>query len=101
MYVLTVTIVLGLLIFGGLFAVNSAIHSFLILSLTESKRVTMDVGFYYMANAAGRLVGTVLSGLTYQVGGLSMCLGTAVLMIGLSWLGTSQLKIPKTDMVSA
>ena len=99
-YVLTATIVLGLLIFGGIFAINSALHSFLILSLTDAKRVTMDVGFYYMANAAGRLVGTVLSGFTYQVGGLSLCLGTAAVMIGLSWLGTSQLKAPKADKVA-
>jgi hypothetical protein len=99
-YVLTATIVLGLLIFGGIFAMNSALHSFLILSLTDAKRVTMDVGFYYMANAAGRLVGTVLSGFTYQVGGLSLCLGTAAVMIGLSWLGTSQLKAPKVDKVA-
>jgi uncharacterized membrane protein len=99
--VLTATIVLGLLVFGGIFAVNSALHSFLILCLTDAKRVTMDVGFYYMANAAGRLVGTILSGFTYQMGGLSLCLGTAAVMIGLSWLGTSQLKAPKTDKVAA
>ncbi len=99
--VLTATIVLGLLVFGGTFAVNSALHSFLILSLTDAKRVTMDVGFYYMANSVGRLVGTVLSGFTYQMGGLSLCLGTATLMIGLGWLGTSQLKAPKTDKVAA
>ena len=99
--VLTATIVLGLLVFGGIFAVNSALHSFLILSLTDAKRVTMDVGFYYMANSVGRLVGTVLSGFTYQMGGLSLCLGTATLMIGLGWLGTSQLKAPKNDKVAA
>ncbi|WP_372990191.1 organoarsenical effux MFS transporter ArsJ [Sulfitobacter sp.] len=98
---LTATIVLGLLVFGGIFAVNSALHSFLILSFTDAKRVTMDVGFYYMANAAGRLVGTVLSGITYQLGGLSLCLGTAAVMIGLSWVGTSQLKAPKTDKAAA
>ena len=99
--VLTATIVLGLLVFGGIFAVNSALHSFLILNFTDVKRVTMDVGFYYMANAAGRLVGTVLSGITYQLGGLSLCLGTAAVMIGLSWLGTVQLKAPKTDKAAA
>ena len=93
-YVITTTIVIGLLIFGGIFAINSALHSFLILNLTDTKRVTMDVGFYYMANAGGRLVGTVLSGLTYQVGGLSLCLGTTAVMIGLSWIGTLQLKAP-------
>jgi MFS family permease len=100
-YVLTATIVLGLLIFGGIFAINSALHSFLILNLTDAKRVTIDVGFYYMANAVGRLVGTVLSGLTYQVGGLSLCLGATAVMIGLSWIGTSQLKAPKTNQVRA
>ena len=74
-------IILGLFGFGFIFAMNSALHSFLILSLTDAKRVTMDVGFYYMANSVGRLVGTVLSGFTYQMGGLSLCLGTATLMI--------------------
>lgn len=90
---LTSVIVLGLLVFGGIFAVNSSLHSFLILSFTDAKRVTMDVGFYYMSNAAGRLLGTVLSGFTYQVGGLPMCLSAATVMIGLSWIGTSQLKL--------
>jgi hypothetical protein len=89
---LTVTIILGLLVFGGIFAVNSALHSFLILSFTDAKRVTMDVGFYYMANAAGRLTGTMLSGFTYQIGGLPLCLGTAAGMIFFSWLATSQLR---------
>ena len=98
---LTAIIVLGLLVFGGTFAVNSALHSFLILSLTDAKRVTMDVGFYYMANSVGRLVGTVLSGFTYQMGGLSLCLGTAAVMISLGWLGTSQLKALKNDKVAA
>ena len=99
--VLTATIVLGLLVFGGTFAVNSALHSFLILSLTDAKWITMDIGFYYMANSVGRLVGTVLSGFTYQMGGLSLCLGTAALMIGFGWLGTSQLKALKNDKVAA
>ncbi len=97
---LTLTIVLGLLVFGAIFAVNSALHSFLILSFTDKKRVTMDVGFYYMSNAAGRLFGTVLSGFTYQLGGLSLSLGTAALMIGLSWLAMSQLKPQKTSEIA-
>jgi hypothetical protein len=54
----------------------------------------MDVGFYYMANAAGRLIGTLLSGLTYQIGGLPLCLGTAALFVGLSWLGAGRLQAP-------
>ena len=81
---LTITLVLGLLIFGGVFAVNSALHSYLILAFTKTERVTMDVGFYYMANAGGRLMGTVLSGLTYQIGGLALMLGVATVMVAAS-----------------
>lgn len=81
---LTVTLVAGLLIFGAVFAVNSSLHSYLILSFTKAERVTMDVGFYYMANAGGRLAGTLLSGLTYQAGGLALMLGTAAGMVAVS-----------------
>ncbi|KIN60076.1 Membrane transporter [Sulfitobacter noctilucae] len=81
---LTGIVVAGLLVFGAIFAVNSSLHSYLILSFTKAERVTMDVGFYYMANAAGRLAGTLLSGLTYQAGGLPAMLGTATVMVGLS-----------------
>ena len=94
---LTLTIVTGLLIFGAIFAVNSALHSYLILSFTDAKRVTMDVGFYYMANAAGRLVGTLLSGFTYQIGGLALCLATAAVMLALSAFGTAQLRPTQTS----
>lgn len=89
--ILTAVIIFGLLLFGGVFAVNSSLHSYLILSFTDARRVTMDVGFYYMANAAGRLTGTVLSGLTYQIGGLSLCLSTAALMVLISFLGVRQI----------
>ncbi|GAA6160595.1 organoarsenical effux MFS transporter ArsJ [Ruegeria sp. HU-ET01832] len=88
---LTATLVLGLLVFGAIFAVNSSLHSYLILAFTKSERVTMDVGFYYMANATGRLVGTVLSGLTYQVGGLPLVLGTAAAMVALAALTSGKL----------
>ena len=88
---LTLTLVAGLLVFGAVFAVNSSLHSYLILAFSQSERVTMDVGFYYMANAAGRLLGTLLSGLTFQIGGLPLCLGTAALLVGLSWLGAGRL----------
>jgi predicted MFS family arabinose efflux permease len=64
----------GLLIFGVFFAVNSSLHSYLILSYASADSVSLDVGFYYMANAMGRLLGTVLSGWTYQVYGLPCCL---------------------------
>ena len=64
----------GLLVFGFLFAINSSLHSFLIVSYTTKERVSMDVGFYYMANALGRLLGTVLSGYIYQAYNLQACL---------------------------
>lgn len=83
---LTATLIAGLLVFGGIFAVNSSLHSYLILAFTRAERVTMDVGFYYMANAGGRLLGTVLSGLTYQFGGLALMLGTAAVMVAISAL---------------
>jgi len=89
---LTVTLVAGLLAFGAIFAVNSSLHSYLILAFTKAERVTMDVGFYYMANAAGRLAGTVLSGLTYQLGGLAACLATAAAMVVLSAVAAGQLQ---------
>ena len=89
---LTVTLVIGLLVFGALFAVNSALHSYLILAFTQNERVTMDVGFYYMANAGGRLLGTVLSGLSYQVGGLPLVLGTASVMVALAALASGRLR---------
>ncbi|MDF0602782.1 organoarsenical effux MFS transporter ArsJ [Psychromarinibacter sp. C21-152] len=88
---LTVTLIAGLLVFGAIFAVNSSLHSYLILAFTEDSRVTMDVGFYYMANAGGRLLGTVLSGASYQLGGLPLCLGTAAALVALSALGAAKL----------
>ncbi|WP_170360949.1 organoarsenical effux MFS transporter ArsJ [Ruegeria arenilitoris] len=97
---LTVTLVLGLLLFGAVFAVNSSLHSYLILAFTKSERVTMDVGFYYMANATGRLVGTVLSGLTYQIGGLSLVLGTAAAMVALAALASGKLTDQTADAYS-
>ena len=64
----------GLLLFGVLFAVNSSLHSFLIVSYAKEDGVSLDVGFYYMANAMGRLIGTVLSGWIFQEYGLATCL---------------------------
>lgn len=89
---LTATLVIGLLAFGAVFAVNSSLHSYLILSFTKAERVTMDVGFYYMANAAGRLLGTLMSGLSYQIGGLPLMLGAAAIMVALSALLVGFLK---------
>ncbi len=89
---LTAMLVAGLLAFGAIFAVNSSLHSYLILSFTKAERVTMDVGFYYMANAAGRLTGTLLSGVTYQLGGLPLMLGTAAVMVVVSAITVGFLK---------
>lgn len=83
---LTAALLLGLLLFGFVFAVNSSVHSYLILAYAGAGRVSQDVGFYYMANAAGRLIGTALSGVSYQFGGLPLCLATAGLMALLNWL---------------
>jgi MFS family permease len=88
---LTATLVLGLLLFGFVFAVNSSVHSYLILAFGSAERITRDVGFYYMANAAGRLIGTLLSGLSYQIGGLPLCLATAGGMAMGSWLAARRL----------
>ncbi len=90
-YAIVIAVLVGLLVFGALFALNSALHSYLILAFTTGERVTMDVGFYYMANAAGRLVGTLLSGLTYQFGGISACLLTAAALILTSSFGVWRL----------
>jgi MFS family permease len=70
----------GLVILGGLalfaivFAINSSVHSYLILAYSDGDKVAMNVGFYYMANAGGRLVGTLLSGVLFQMGGVVACL---------------------------
>ena len=93
---LTVSIVLGLLLFGAIFAVNSSLHSYLILAFSTGERVTRDVGFYYMANAAGRLIGTVLSGATYQLGGLPLCLAAATLLLVMNIFGISKLSKEET-----
>ena len=77
------TIVGGLVLFAFLFALNSALHSFLILAYADYDKVALNVGFYYMANAAGRLAGTVLSGWMYQQHGLEGCLwaSSALLLV--------------------
>lgn len=84
------TVVAGLALFGLIFAVNSSVHSYLILAYTEHDDVALNVGFYYMANAAGRLIGTLLSGLVFQFCGLVGCLwfsaGFVMLAGGISLL---------------
>lgn len=79
-------LIIGLLIYGGVFAINSSIHSFLIVAFSKRDSVSTDVGFYYMANAAGRLTGTLLSGLIYQQYGLAACLAVSSIMVIVSVL---------------
>lgn len=70
-----------LFIFGGLFAVNSSLHSYLIVSYAQKEGVSLDIGFYYMANAMGRLIGTLLSGWVFVTFGLGACLVVSCLFI--------------------
>jgi predicted MFS family arabinose efflux permease len=77
----------GLALFGVVFALNSSVHSYLVLAYSESDRVSLSVGFYYMANAAGRLLGTLLSGVLYEVGGVSLSLWGSVVLAGAAGVG--------------
>jgi len=77
----TLTLVVGLFIFGAVFAVNSSLHSYLIVSYAKEDGASMDVGFYYMANALGRLAGTLLSGWIYQSAGFISCLWASVVFL--------------------
>ncbi len=77
----TLAIIVGLVPFGVVFALNSAVHSYLILAYSDSDKVAMNVGFYYMANALGRLAGTVLSGVMYEWHGLEACLWTSTAFV--------------------
>lgn len=75
------TVVAGLGLFGLIFAVNSSVHSYLILAYTEADQAALNVGFYYMANASGRLLGTLLSGLVFQLAGLIGCLWVSAVFV--------------------
>ena len=81
-------VVAGLALFGLAFAVNSSVHSYLILAYAGSEKAAEDVGFYYAANAAGRFGGTLLSGLLYAAGGLAACLAGSALMLAACWGAT-------------
>ncbi|WP_447890321.1 organoarsenical effux MFS transporter ArsJ [Pseudomonas hormoni] len=76
----------GLMLFGALFAVNSSLHSYLIVAYAKEDGVSLDVGFYYMSNAMGRLMGTVLSGWVYQMYGLGACLWISSAFVSLAAL---------------
>lgn len=93
-------LVWGLMLFGALFAINSSLHSYLIVSYADQDGVSLDVGFYYMANAMGRLLGTVLSGWVYQVYGMAACLWISAAFIGLAALISIKLPRHRRDKVA-
>ncbi len=86
-------VVFGLGVFGFAFAVNSSVHSYLVLAYAGSEKAAEDVGFYYAANALGRFIGTLLSGLLYQWGGLLYALLGSGVMLLLCWAGTLNLPL--------
>jgi hypothetical protein len=88
----------GLVLFGAAFAVNSSVHSYLILAYAGSEKAAEDVGFYYAANALGRFGGTLLSGLLYQWGGLLFALVGSALMLTACWLVTLALPVVRAHL---
>jgi hypothetical protein len=96
-----IAIIGGLLIFGVVFAFNSAVHSYLVLAFTDDDKVALNVGFYYMANSGGRLIGTVLSGLIYQFYGLVGCLWTSMFFVLAAGLITLKLPNPQPSKAIA
>jgi MFS family permease len=90
-----VILVIGLAVFGAAFAINSSVHSYLILAYAGSEKAAEDVGFYYAANAAGRFSGTLLSGILYQWGGLTACLAGSALMLTACFATTLFLPLSK------
>ena len=87
----TFAVVGGLVVFGAVFALNSSLHSFLILAYSDDDAISLDVGFYYSANAAGRLVGTLLSGVLYLWGGLPAALWGSAAFVAITWVLTLRL----------
>ncbi len=87
-------VLIGLGAFGVVFALNSSVHSYLILAYSDGDDVATDVGFYYMANAGGRLIGTLLSGVVYHFGGLAGCLWTSVAFAGMACVLSVRLPAP-------
>lgn len=89
-------LIVGLTVFGVLFALNSALHSYLIVSYASEDGVSLDVGFYYMANAMGRLLGTVLSGWVFQRWGLAACLAISAALIAVA--AAVSVALPRSTM---
>lgn len=90
-------LLVGLGVFGVLFAINSSLHSYLIVSYADADGVSLDVGFYYMANALGRLLGTVLSGWVYQTAGIEACLAISAVLVTLATI--SSIGLPRRHVI--
>lgn len=102
----TFVLMIGLILFGIVFALNSAVHSYLVLAYADDESVAKNVGFYYMANAGGRLIGTILSGAVYQWLGLEGCLWFSVAFVLTAALISIRLPgnrgpVPRIGQVSA
>jgi hypothetical protein len=93
-------LVAGLALFALPFAVNSSLHSYLILAYAGSEKAAEDVGFYYAANATGRLMGIILSGVLYQAGGMTACLAGSAVMLAICWLVTFLLPIEQQQSIA-
>lgn len=78
-------VLVGLIFFGIAFAINSSIHSYLIMAYSDKDRIAMNVGFYYMSNAGGRFFGTLFSGLLFQLGGMTYCMIGSLIFLALSY----------------
>ena len=96
-----VAVVVGLVAFGAVFAMNSSIHSYMVLAYSDTEAVSLNVGFYYMANAAGRLLGTLLSGGLFLVGGMQACLWASCLLVALAFLAGLRLPPPLRQELEA
>ncbi len=98
-----IAITAGLIAFGVVFAMNSSIHSYMVLAYTDAESVSLNVGFYYMANAAGRLLGTILSGALFVLGenpslGMQLCLWCSSLFVLFSWLISLRLPVLRNSL---
>jgi hypothetical protein len=96
-----VAVVAGLAVFGVVFAMNSSIHSYMILAYSDAEAVSLNVGFYYMANAAGRLLGTLLSGGMFLLGGMQACLWTSSFLVAAAFLVSTRLPTPPRQLPAA
>jgi MFS family permease len=97
-WAIELSLIIGLFVFGAVFAINSSLHSYLVVSYADADEVSMDVGFYYMANAMGRLLGTILSGLLFQNFGLLACLIASCVFLTITSIISTRL--PRSNLTN-